>query len=167
MNVNEAKLKIEKALGEAQDNLSAIGVSTLIEVEVIENQINDEEIEPIMVFGSLALSADGLDEDDVFYLSIEARVVDGEVDGEALSEAIEPFGDRIELIKARLKGKENMAEAIREMSFEVDSEIEASYIEKLERENARVKRDLKIAIVAAVVMFVLAVAMAVASRLVG
>ena len=167
MNVNEAKLLIEKTLGEAKDTLNTIGVHTLVEVEVIENQINDMECEPIMVFGSLALSADGVDPDDVFYLSLEARVIEGEVDGEALGEAILPFGDRVEVIKARLDGREDMAEAIREMSYEADCELESSYIRELERENMRVKRDLKIAIVAAIVMFVVAVAMAVASRLIG
>ena len=62
---------------------------------------------------------------------------------------------------------EDMAAAIREMSAEADAELESKYVEELERENARVKRDLKIAIVAAVVMFFVAVAMAVVSRLVG
>lgn len=167
MNVNEAKLLIEKTLGDAADKLGEVGVDTLAEVEVIENQINDCEVEPLMVFGSLALSAEGLSEDDIFYLSIEAKVRDGEVDAEALDEAVAALPERVELIKARLSGKENMAEAIREMSAEADAELEARYIEELERENARVKRDLKIAIVAAVVMLIVAVVSVVASRLLG
>lgn len=167
MNVNEAKLLIEKALGVAADELGKIGVDTLAEVEIIDNRINDDEVEPLMVFGSLALSAVGLDEDDIFYLSIEAKVIDGEVDAEALNEAVAALPERVELIKNRLAGSEDMAAAIREMSAEADAELESKYIEELERENARVKRDLKIAIVAAVVMFVVAVAMAVVSRLVG
>lgn len=167
MNANEAKLQIEEALGRAADELSAIGVSTLAEVEIIENQINDDEVEPIMVFGSLELSAEGLDEDDIFYLSLEAKVTGGEVDSEALAEAISALPERIMLIKTRLEGSEDMTAAIREMSHEADAELEAKYIEELERENARVKRDLKIAIAAAVIMFIVAVAMAVASRLVG
>ncbi len=167
MNANEAKKLIEEALGGAADELAAIGVSTLADVEIIENQINDDEAQPIMVFGSLELSAEGLAEDDYFYLSLEAKVIDGEVDGNALTEAVEALPERVRLIKERLEGSENMAEAIRQMSHDADAELEAKYIEQLERENARVKRDLKIAIVAAVVMFVVAVVMAVASRLVG
>ena len=148
MIANEAKIRIEEALGAAAEELNIEGVLTKSEVEIVTNTLEDGTEEELMVFGSLAIFAEGLTEDETFYLSLEAKVNEGEVDSEALEMAISALPRRVAVIKSRLAAEEDKAAAIRVIGEEVDRELEAQYMAEVERQQKRATRDLVMALVA-------------------
>lgn len=165
MNVTDAKLKIEDALATARTELAGLGADIKDELDVMENELKDGGSEVINIIGALALSAEGLTEEDTFYLSIEAKVEGGEVDETLLSEALGAFHERVAKVKDRLAAAENISEAIKEMDREIDEELEAKYREEMERTNKAVKRDLKIAIGATVAIVLIALLFVIVSNL--
>ena len=158
MNYTEAKAKIEEYLGMANSIFEGLGIRVNTDIEIAENQISEEESEPLLILGSVALSADELTEDDTFYISVDARIEDGEVDGEMLTEALKDFESRCEAIYERLNPSENKAATIIELGREVDEELERIYQEEVERNERAIMRDLKVAIFGtiATLLFVIA-----------
>lgn len=164
MNYTEAKEKIDALLTEAKEKLDSLGIAATAETELVENKISETESEPLMILGSIALTMDGLEEDDTYYVSIEARIEGGEVNSEALAEAEPKFKERISAAYERLAASENKRATLLEMGKEVDEEMERIYREEVEREARAMKRDLKIAIIGSAVL-VLIVAAAVLIKL--
>lgn len=149
MIYTEAKEKITALLNEAKAKLDTLGISVATESEIIENKITDEESEPLLIMGALALTAEGFSEDDTYYISIDARVEGGEVDEAAIDEAAPKFHERVDAAYARLSAAEDMSATLLEMGREVDEELERIYQAEIEREQRLMKRDLKIALMGA------------------
>ncbi len=166
MNVNEAKQRIEDALKAAEGNLAGLGINVTSEVEVTGNQLDGGEVDVLMILGSLAISADGLTEDDTYYDSIDVKVANDEVDDNVLENAIRAFGERIDGIKTRVASAADPKEAVREMGLEVDKELETKYREELAREHRAVKRDLKIAIFATAALLLVGLIFVVVSSII-
>ena len=147
MIYTEAKEKIEAALALAKEKLDSLGINVSCECELVENKISEEESEPLLVLGSLALTMDGLGEDDTYYISVEAQVDGGEVNDEALEEAMPKFNERVESVYARLSAAEDKMAALVEMGKEIDAELERLYEEEVARAQRAIKRDLKLAVI--------------------
>lgn len=147
MIYTEAKEKIEALLNEAKAKLEPLGLNLSLETELVENQISETESEPLMIIGSVALTMDGLTEDDTYYVSIEATVEGTEVSDESLEEATPKFLDRIEAVYERLSAAEDKTATLIEMGKEVDEELERLYEEEVARNERAMKRDLKLAII--------------------
>ena len=158
MKFIEAKAKLEELLGKAKDSLAIDGIIASVELDITENPISDEESEPIMMLGSVALTAEGLGEEDTYYISVEARVEAGEVDGEALEDAIAKFNVRVSAAAARLTAAEDKTATLVLMGKEIDDELQRIYDEESARSEKLIKRDLMRAIIgsAAVLVFVIA-----------
>ena len=165
MNLNEAKIAIDEALKRAEAQLDIPGLKLTREIEVAENELNDGTTEALMVLGSLAISAEGLTEDDTYYLSIDAKVNAGEVDEALLGKSVAALPERVNAIKARLAEADDVAEAVKAMGLEVDEELETKFREELAREHGAVKRDLKLAIFATAAMLLVAVVFVIVSTL--
>ena len=145
MKYTEAKEKIEALLSEAAAKLEALGITVSCETELIENHISETESEPLMILGSVALTMDGLTEDDTYYVSVEARIDDGEVSDEAIASAEPKFRTRIDEAYERLEAAEDRKAELVNMGLEVDAELERLYEEELARSERAMKRDLMIA----------------------
>jgi len=165
MNVSKAKEKIENALKFAEMELSGLGINVTSELEVAGNELDGGEVDVLMLLGSLAISADGLTEDDTYYDSIDVKVTADEVDENLLENAVNAFCERVSAIKTRLAIAEDPAAAVKEMGLEVDRELETKYREEMAREHKAVKRDLRIAIIATVGLLLVALAFVVVSSL--
>lgn len=165
MNFNEAKKKIDAALGTAEEKLAGLGITVTRELEVTENQISECESETLYIIGSLALTGEGLTEDDTYYLSIEARVEAGEVSEEALDEAIAKFDARALEAYERLSQAEDKLATLVLMGKEVDEELERVYAEEAAKNEKAIKKDLKLAIIGTVGIIVLVVLAVVLSKL--
>ncbi len=165
MNLNDARLKIEEALSSAEAELAVLGILVSGEIDIAENELDSGEREPLVILGSLAVSAEGLGEDDIYYLSIEAKVTEGEVDESELDAAIAAYKERVTGLRARLEGQTDIAEALREAGKEIDEELEEQFRKELEKTDKLVKRDLKIAICATVLMLIAAVVFVVVSKI--
>ncbi|MBR7116164.1 MAG: hypothetical protein IKC87_00435 [Clostridia bacterium] len=165
MNFNEAKKKIDAALGTAEEKLAGLGITVTRELEVTENQISECESETLYIIGSLALTGEGLTEDDTYYLSIEARVDAGEVSEEALDEAIAKFDARALEAYERLSQAEDKLATLVLMGKEVDEELERVYAEEAAKNEKAIKKDLKLAIIGTVGIIVLLVLAVVLSKL--
>ena len=157
MIYTEAKARIEELLDNAKKTLEMDGITVTTEIEVIENKITDTESEPLAVLGSIALSAEGLTEDDTYYISIEAKIEAGEVSSEALEEAIPGFMERVNSAQDRLSAAEDKTATLVEMGKEVDEEIERRYAEEALKRELAMKRDLKLALfgTGAIILFVI------------
>ena len=147
MLYTEAKEKISAILDEAKAKLDALGITVSPEVELIENKLSETESEPLLIMGALALTAEGLTEDDTYYISIDARIEDGEVDGAAIDEALPKFTARVHEAFERLNAAEDKTATLLEMGREVDEELERLYEAELERERMLRQRDLKTAFI--------------------
>ena len=147
MIYTEAKEKIEAMLSEAKAKLDALGIDVTCECELVENKISEEESEPLLVLGSLALTMDGLTEDDTYYISVEAKIEEGAVSDEAFDEAVPRFNERVESAYARLADAEDKKTTLIEMGKEIDAELERLYEEEVARAQRAMKRDLKLAII--------------------
>lgn len=165
MNVNEAKAKIEAALNAAVAELDGLGASVSAEVEVTGNELDGGEVDVLMLLGSLAITADGLTEEDTYYDSIDVKVTADEVNDTLLDNAIAAFSERVADIKTRLASAENAAEAVKAMGLEVDLELETKYREEMEREHKAVKRDLKLAVFATAALLLVGIVFVVVSAL--
>ena len=165
MKVNEAKERIEVALRAAETALSGLGANISSELEVTGNELDGGEVDVLMLLGSLAISADGLTENDTYYDSIDVKVTDDEVNDALLENAISAFTERVVNIKMKLAAAENVAEAIKAMGQAVDRELETKYREEMEREHKAVKRDLKIAIFATAALLLVGLAFVIISSL--
>jgi hypothetical protein len=166
MNVSIAKQRIEDALKAAEATLAGLGINVTSEIEVTGNELDGGEVDVLMILGSLAISADGLTEDDTYYDSIDIKVSGDEVDDNVLENAIAAFGKRVADIKAKLAGAEDPAEAVRAMGLAVDEELETKYREELAREHRAVKRDLKIAIFATAALLIVGLIFVIVSSIV-
>ena len=157
MKFIEAKAKLEELLESARSALTIDGITTSVELDVTENQISEEESEPIMMLGSVALTAEGFGEEDTYYISAEARVEGGEVDDEALGDAIAKFNTRVEAAVARLNSAEDKPATLLLMGKEIDDELQRIYEEEAARSERLIKRDLMRAIIgsAAILLFVI------------
>ena len=165
MKVNEAKERIEVALGAAETALSGLGANITSELEVTGNELDGGEVDVLMLLGSLAISADGLTENDTYYDSIDVKVTDDEVNDALLENAISAFTERVVNIKMKLSASKNVAETIKAMGQAVDRELEMKYREEMEREHKAVKRDLKIAIFATAALLLVGLAFVIISSL--
>ena len=165
MNVNEAKAKIEAALNAAVAELDGLGASVSAEVEVTGNELDGGEVDVLMLLGSLAITADGLTEEDTYYDSIDVKVTADEVNDTLLDNAIAAFSERVADIKTRLASAENAAEAVKAMGLEVDLELETKYREEMAREHKAVKRDLKLAVFATAALLLVGIVFVVVSAL--
>lgn len=165
MKFTEAKEKIEALLAAAGERITAAGVKVTPETELIENQISETEAEPLMLLGSLALYTDGMGEDDVYYISVEAKIEGGEVSDEALEAAMPKFDARVAEAAERLSAAEDKTETLLAMGREVDAELERLYEEEARRNEAAMKRDLKIAIIGSAAIIVLVVLAVIISKL--
>ena len=166
MNVNEAKQRIESTLAAAETLLSGLGINVTSEIEVTGNELDGGEVDVLMILGSLAISADGLTEDDTYYDSIDVKVSGDEIDEGVLENAIAAFCERVADIKAKLAGASDPAEAVRQMGLAVDEELETKYREELAREHKAVKRDLKIAIIATAALLLVGLACVIISSII-
>ena len=149
MIYTEAKEKIIAMLDEAKAKLDTLGINVSCEIEVIENKISETESEPLLLLGALALTMDGLTEDDTYYISIEAKVEGGECDAAALDEAAPGFFSRVDAAYDRLAAAEDKTATLLDMGREIDEELERLYQAEVERERMLMKRDLKTAFIGA------------------
>ena len=152
MNYTEAKEKINALLDEAKAKLDTLGILVSTEVELVENHITDNESEPLLILGAVALTMEGLTEDDTYYISIDARIEGGEVEDGALEEATPKFLERIDAAYDRLSAAEDKTATLLDMGREVDEELERLYQAEVEREARARRRDLKMAITGAAVL---------------
>lgn len=157
MKFIEAKAKLEELLESAKAALTIDGIIASVELDITENPISDEESEPIMILGSIALTAEGFGEEDTYYISAEARVEGGEVDEEALEDTIAKFNTRTEAAVARLNASEDRPATLLLMGKEIDDELQRIYDEEAARSERLIKRDLMRAIIgsAAVILFII------------
>ena len=165
MNLNEAKKKIDEALGAKEAKLKELGITVTKELEVTENQISENESEALYIIGSLALTGEGLNEDDTYYLSIEARVEAGEVNEKALDEQITAFISRAEVAYDRLSAADDKLATLVLMGKEIDEELEKVYAEEAAKNEKAIKKDLKLAIIGTVGIIILVVLAVVLSKL--
>ena len=165
MTYTEAKEKIEALLTEARAKLEPLGITVSTETELVENRISETEVEPLMLLGAVALTMDGLTEDDTYYVSIEARIEDGEVSDAALEEAVPKFHDRIDAVYERLSAAEDKTATLVEMGKEVDAELERLYEEEVARSERAMKRDLKLAIIGSAAIIILVIVAVILSKL--
>ena len=157
MKFIEAKAKLEELLEGARAALAIDGITASVELDITENPISEEESEPIMILGSVALTAEGFGEEDTYYISVEARVEAGEVDAEAIEDSIAAFNTRVEAAVARLTAADDKAATLLLMGKEIDDELQRIYDEEAARSERLIKRDLMRAIIgtAAVLIFVI------------
>ena len=165
MDYISIKEKIEALLADAKLKLEAEGVIADVEVEVSENDLGDGESDVLKVFGSIGVTTRELGEDEVFYLSVDAPVYDGEVDEDEYNAAVTEFEDALAAVLTKLGEMDDKTEAIRELDREVDEELERKYREEVERQQRAAKRDLTVAIIATVAIVIVAVGAALISRL--
>ncbi len=166
MQYTLAKEKFDNALKAAEAEFSALGVKVLSELDVVENELDGGESEVIMLFGSLGLSYDGFSEDDVYYLSLEAKVYADEIEDGTVCDALSRFSSEVSGILERLKDSTDPAETLKLLGKEVDEELEREAKEALLRETRAVKRDLIRAIIVTVAVFAIAIISVIISKLV-
>ncbi|MBR2930807.1 MAG: hypothetical protein IKC32_06215 [Clostridia bacterium] len=164
MKYIEAKERLEALVADAKDKLDIVGVEVTSECEVAENSVSDTEAEPLMILASLALSAEGLSEDDTYYISAEAVVEDGEVNEDALNGAIERFNARVDEAAERLGAAADPKEMLLTMGKEIDEELERIYNEEVARSERAMKKDIKIALLATLALALVVIAAVVISR---
>lgn len=157
MKFIEAKAKLEELLGKAKDALTIDGITVSTELDITENPISDEESEPIMILGSVALTAEGFGEEDTYYISAEARIEGGEANDAALEDAIARFNTRLDAAVARLSAADDKSATLLQMGKEIDDELQRIYEEEAARSERLIKRDLMRAIIgsAAILLFVI------------
>ena len=165
MNYTEAKARLDALLEDAKNTLDMPGLIVMADTELIENTISQDETEPLLMLGVLALSADGLGEDDTFYISAEAKIEGGEVDEEALEESIVKFNTRLDEAHARIAASDDIAATVLDMGREVDEELERIYAEEVAKSERAMKRDVKMAIIGAVGIFAIVILAVILSRL--
>ncbi len=165
MNYTEAKARLDALLEDAKRTLDMPGLIVMADTELVENTITPDQSEPLLILGVLALSAEGLGEDDTFYVSAEAKIEGGEVDGEALEEAIVAFNTRLDEAHARLAASEDIAATILDMGREIDEELERIYAEEVAKSERAMKRDVKMAIIGAVGIFAIVILAVILSKL--
>lgn len=165
MNLTEAKEKAQAALNDAEAALGKYGVKLTAELEVAENEISENESEALMLLGTLALTTDDLTEDDVYYLSFEAKVSDNTVDEAELGAAVAEFSDKVNAVADRLNMGPDATTVIKALDKEVDEQIEAEYRAAVDAAHRAVKREMKVIIFAIVLLAVVAIASAVIAAL--
>ena len=165
MNYTEAKAKLDALLEDAKSALNLPGLVVMAETEVIENAISESESEPLLILAVLALSAEGLTEDDTYYISAEAKIEGGEIDESALEDAIARFNARLGEANERLSAAEDIPATVIAMGKEVDDELERIYAEEVARSERAMKRDLKTAVIGAVGIFVVVILAVILSNL--
>lgn len=165
MILTNAKDRAAAALKNAEDILAGYGVKSTAELEVAENDLGEGESEALLVLGTIAISTEELTDEDIYYISFEAKVNDGEVDDAELEGAIAEFLDKVNAVANRLNMGPDATTVIKELDREVDERIEAEYMEAVEAAHKAVKRDMKVVIFAIVVLLIVAVACAVVSAL--
>ena len=157
MKLNELKEIFDKELGAAKEKLEALGLTALPTVEVQENALEGGESEVVSVLATLAVSAEGLSEEDLLYICMSEDPDEaGEFDGERCEEDVRDFRAHVELLAERAGSTENKAEAVRAVCREIDREVAEKYQAELDKMNASVKKNLKIAIVATVALLAVA-----------
>ena len=165
MTLLEARERASAALKAAEDILKDSGANILTELEVAENDLGDGNSEALLVLGTVALTAEGLEEDDTYYISFETNVNEGKVDEAQLEGAIEAFLATTSEVAARFNEGADAAEVIKELDREVDERLEAEYKAAIEAAHNATKRDIKMAIIAIAVLAVVAIICIVATNL--
>ncbi len=165
MTLIDARARAEAALKSAEEILTKYGVKLTAELEVAENDVGEGESEALLILGTVAITTDELTEDDVYYISFEAKVTDSEVDEGELEGAISEFLNKVNAVADRLNISTDATTVIKELDREADEEIEAEYREAVDAAHRAVKRDMKVVIFAIVLLAIVAIASAVISTL--
>ena len=157
MTLNEVKALFEEELEAAKAKLEATGFIAIPSIEVEENELEEGGSEVVSVLATLAVSADGLSEDDVLYICMsEDPKTDGEFDGESCQADVDDFRAHVELVVSRAEETDDKAEAVRQVCREIDREIAEKYQAEVDKMNAAVKKNLKTAIIATVALLAVA-----------
>ncbi len=181
MKAQEIKARFEEELEKAKASLSEFKVDISANVEVEENELDNvikedimgeddagdapaREVEELVVFAALGLTAEGLTEEDVYYTSMSISLTDGEGAEEDVENAIAEFRASVEHAKEILSTNEDAKEAILALDREVDEKLHKEYLAQVEKTQKAVHRDLKIAVIAAAALTVIAIAIAVLTR---
>lgn len=165
MTISEAKEKIQSRMDAAKAQLDGLGVKLEDEIQQTTNDTPDGP-ETVFLFGALAIYTDGTEDDDTLLLPIEAEldgeggVVEASLDGEMAR-----FDKKIQSVKERLSSAADATAAVKELSHEIDDEIEKRYQEKLARMNAVMKRNIRTALIAAAALAVIAVVFVIIGKL--
>ena len=157
MKLSEIKEIFESELGAAKERLEAVGLTVVSSLECEKNELEGGESEVTSLLASLEISAPGITEEDLLYLCLsEDPGENGEFDEAATDADVESFRADVELLAARAAATEDKAEAVRAICHEIDRRIDEQYQAELDRMNAAVKKNLKIAIGAAVALLAVA-----------
>lgn len=165
MTINEAKEKIQSRLDAAKAQLGSLGVKLDDEIQQTTND-TPEGTETVFLFGALAIYTDSTEDDDTLLLPIEAELDgDGGVVDASLECEMARFDEKIQSVKERLTGADDATATVKELSHEIDDEIERRYQEKLARMNAVMKRNIRTALIAAAALAVVAVIFVIIGKL--
>ena len=157
MKLNEVKELFEKELSAAKERLEAVGLTATPELECEENEIEGGELEVTSVLASLEVSAPGLSKEDMLYICMsEDPDENGDFSIEDCQADVEDFRANVDTLIFRAEACEDKAEAVKSVCREIDLKIEEMHRAELERMNAAVKKNLKIAITAAVALLAIA-----------
>lgn len=149
MNVQEAKLRIEKELESVALTFGSAAHLVSYGVEIGKNEIDNGETDITYIFGSLALGQKDASEDDKIYLPLDAELNDDDtVDEDAFEKSLADFLGRVIPIRDRLVAAENPDEELKGVIADFDKELEENYQREMDRLNRVAKRNLTLAIIA-------------------
>ncbi|MBQ9084325.1 MAG: hypothetical protein IJY24_01585 [Clostridia bacterium] len=153
LTIAEAEKYIESRLDGAKKMLDGIPVK--LNCEVVKNYNDTEDGEELVtMFGSISITAEQPELNEILFLSLEADVLASSVtnecvvDPDTLEERSEALLDRLEQVSLRLRAAEDIGACIRELNAEIDQELMDEYNDMLEKLNASSKSNLKVALIA-------------------
>ena len=124
MTVNEALRRMRARIEEAVSRLSPFGVELARETEYMNSLYKPTEDEKRARFISVSviISAEGLKDEDVYYLTLSAEIKRGQVNEELLQKSENEFERYLSDAEKRLGEAENPAAALAELSAEANAE---------------------------------------------
>ena len=169
MTIIEARARLEEEMRHAEEMLSGIdGVICEARVEETSHTDDNGEESVAFLFGAVMLCAEGAQDKDKMYLSVNTEIdIDGNVDEDKLDVEASALRARLAPMRERLIAAEDKAAEIEAIGKEIDAELDERYRAEVERLNASTKNNLKVAIMGCAVMAIIALVCILIERLVG
>ena len=156
MKLDEVNELFYAELDAAKTRLEEVGLIALPSLEVEKNELEGGGIEIISVLATLAVSAEGLSEEDTLYICMSEEPTEYDFDSESCEESVREFRNHVDLLIELAEASEDKAEALRKVCRRIDREIEEKYQAEIDKTNEAVKKNLRTAIIATVALLAVA-----------
>lgn len=157
MTINEAKIRLDEEMKYADSLLSDIdGIKYYARVDETTRD-DDGEVRTVFLFGAIMLATPEMEDEDRVYLSLDAEIdINDNIDTATFEADAAKLRARLEKIRERLLSAEDKAAEIAAIGKDIDREIDEEYRAEIERLNASTKHNLKVAMMGAALLLVVA-----------